>query len=767
MSSFTPRSWKSHAEPQAEPSAAPQSEQRAKTPAEPPQPHEAVERNNLPVAPTAFIGREHDVSEVKELLVRHRLVTLVGSGGVGKTRLALQVGTELLDDYPDGVWFVDFAPISDPELVSSVTAQALGISQQEGRRVDESIPPWLKRKKLMLIFDNCEHVVETVASLAAAILAAAQEVRIVATSRQALGIAGEEPVRIPSLDVPHAITDLNAAKVMEFAAVALFVSRATTADRSFVLTDDTAPIVADICRRLDGIPLAIELAAARVKVLSVPHLAERLNERFKILTGGNRDALPRQKTLTALLDWSYDLLTPQEQLLFARLGIFAGGFGLDVATKVCAGDGLDEIDILDLLGSLTDKSLVVADTSGERERYRLLESTAAYALEKLTASGEREALARRHAEYFRDQALAAEERFGTGSTFAWLANAELELDNDRAALAWALTQGNDAVLGGAIAGALSRLWTNAGLAIEGRYWIELALERVSEAEQPHIAARLWDALSNSSSGKRRHDAAERAMRLYISVDDARGVVRTRGNVAYALVQMGRLDEAKATIEQALPAARACGDDPSVASNLDTQATIEWICGDARAAHELFARALAAYKTLGNEFGTAVVLSNLGELEFANGRPEQALCAASEALEISLRGKNAAFIASCHTNSAAYRVALGDLAGASGSARDGLRVARQGRVELLIAAAMQHLAVLAALGADAPRGAQLLGYVDAQYRELGQEREPTEQWGYDKLMDALRESLSEDEIAALGAEGATWSEDRAVEEALKV
>ncbi|MBV8148110.1 MAG: hypothetical protein JO092_03365, partial [Candidatus Eremiobacteraeota bacterium] len=428
MSSFTPRAWKSQPVREAE--------HRVEPPVEPLPPREVVKSNNLPIARAAFIGREHDVAEVKELLSRHALVTLVGSGGVGKTRLALQIGKELLDEYPDGVWFVDFAPISDPELVSSVIAQALGMSQQADRRVDESIPPWLERKKLLLIFDNCEHVVGTVVPIAAAILHTAPDVRILATSRQALAIGGEKISRLASLDVPHTIADLTPAAVIGFGAVALFVDRASLVDKSFVLTDDTAPIVADICRRLDGIPLAIELAAARVKVLPVPRLAKRLNERFKLLTGGTSDALPRQKTLHALLDWSYDLLTEQEQRLFGRLGIFAGGFDLDAATGVCGGEGLDELDILDLVGSLTDKSLVVADTSGEHERYRLLESTAAYALEKLSASGEREALARRHAEYFRDQAEAADERYGTGSVFAWLADVELELDNFRTALAW-------------------------------------------------------------------------------------------------------------------------------------------------------------------------------------------------------------------------------------------------------------------------------------------------------------------------------------------
>jgi predicted ATPase len=297
VSSFTPRSWKSQAEPQAV------------RPAEPPlskfHAYRHGKPNNLPIASTTFVGREGDVVEVKELLERHRLVTLVGAGGIGKTRLAVQVGTELLDRFRDGAWFADLAPIADSELVSSVIAQALGMSQQQGQRVDEAIPQWLKHKHLLLIFDNCEHVIETVAPIAAAILRTAPNVRIVATSRQGLNVDGEAAHRVPSLAVPEAAAGLKLDETLKYGAAALFVDRATAADSRFTLTEDTAPIVAEICRRLDGIPLAIELAAARVKVLSMPHLAERLNERFKLLTGSSRDVLPRQKTLHALIDWSY------------------------------------------------------------------------------------------------------------------------------------------------------------------------------------------------------------------------------------------------------------------------------------------------------------------------------------------------------------------------------------------------------------------------------------------------------------------------------
>ena len=723
--------------------------------------------NNLPIQQTSFRGREHDLEEVKSLLSQHKLLTLFGSGGVGKTRLALEVGAEVLDQNPDGVWLADFAPITDPELVSSVVAKEIGMAQVEGRRVDDSIPQWLKRKKLLLVLDNCEHVLEAVATIANAITRSCPDVRMLATSRQALGLSGEQVMRLPSLDVPHKIADLTPAAVIEFGAVALFVDRARSIDRSFTLTDDTAPIVAEICRRLDGIPLAIELAAARVKVLSIPNLAQRLNERFKILTGGSRSALPRQKTLGALIDWSYDLLTPEEQMLFRRVGIFAGGFSLDAATAVCSGEDLDEIDILDLLSSLTDKSLVVADTAGEQERYHLLESTRAYALEKLTAAGAREQLAHRHAEYFRDQAQEADERYGTGSTAAWLASAERELDNYRAVLEWALKDGHDMALGGAVAGALQALWSGVGLAVEGRYWIGLAQADLDESMYQLVAARMWLALSSLSSGKRAHDCAERALALYQSGANEKGQAWALARLAFSLIQMGRFEEASEVNARALAAMRELEDKPGVARCLNARANIQRYCGDVAEARELYAHALAAYKALGDEARTAAVLGNLADLEFGAGQVERALRLAGEGLEIDARGKNATDLATDHNNIAAYRIALGDMDGARDSAREGLRWARQAQNPYHVVIALQHIALLLALRGEVNDAARLIGYVNVQYKELGNEREATEKWGYENLMAALREQLSEAEIEKLAAEGAAWSEDQAVDEALKV
>ncbi|MDQ6767402.1 MAG: tetratricopeptide repeat protein [Candidatus Eremiobacteraeota bacterium] len=723
--------------------------------------------NNLPVQLTNLLGREVDLERVKSLFSEHRLLTLSGAGGVGKTRMALQIGADLIDHYRDGVWFADLAPLSDPALVTSVVAKVLGISAPDGASVSESIPPWLRRKRLLLIFDNCEHLLGAVAELADAILKNAPDVRILATSRQALDIHGEVVYLLPSLAVPEKPEGLELPEALKYGAIALFVERAKAADNRFALTDDSAPIVADICRRLDGIPLAIELAAARVKVLSIPNLAQRLNERFKILTGGSRTALPRQKTLVALIDWSYDLLSEQEQTLFNRLGIFAGGFSLDAVIAACAGDGIDEIDILDLLSSLSDKSLIVADTGKEQERYRLLESTRAYALEKLAAANERDRLACRHAAYFREEAQDADIRYGTGSTAAWLADAELDLDNYRAMLEWALTDGHDVVVGGAVAGALGRLWSNGGFTAEGRYWIDRAQAGLDESAHPKVAARLWRALAQLSDAKRSYDCAQRSLVLYQATGDRHGVGLAHLAMGFGLYQMGRLEEARQANACALAALRECGDERGLAVCLTHRAIIHRHCGNIDAGRETYAQALEAYKALRNESGVATVLLDLADLEFADGQVERALQLVSESLQITALGKNATYVACANNNIAAYSIALGNFDRAREAAREGLRWARKGQYGLGFAVALQHLALLAALYRQVHTAARLSGYVDAQFEELGSDREPTEKSEQDKLLASLRDQLSNAELEKLTAEGAAWSEEQAVEEALKV
>jgi predicted ATPase/class 3 adenylate cyclase len=450
--------------------------------------------NNLPIQVTSFRGREQHLEDLKLHLLEYRLITLVGAGGVGKTRLAVQLGAEVLDRFSDGVWISDLAPIAE-SVVSSVVAKTLGVSQAQVRLTDECITQALKGRQLLLVLDNCEHVLETAAALADAIHCHCPNVRIIATSRQALGVRGEKVVRLDSLAVPGTLANINPTAALEFGAVALFTDRASLVDRSFRLGEDNAHIVSEICRRLDGIPLAIELAAARVNVMNVRNLAQRLDERFKVLTGGSRTALPRQKTLRALFDWSYDLLGPQEQLLFNRVAIFAGSFTHDAAALVCGDDGAEQEDVLDLISSLADKSLIVVDTSGNQERYRVLESTRQYALAKLRASGEHERLARRHADYFCSFAHQPETKFGAIPLNEWLAILEPDMENFRATMDWALVKGRDVSLGASVAVALGMFWWHGGIEAEGLRWIQLALHKIDEAQEPGVAVQLRQALS--------------------------------------------------------------------------------------------------------------------------------------------------------------------------------------------------------------------------------------------------------------------------------
>jgi predicted ATPase/transcriptional regulator with XRE-family HTH domain len=723
--------------------------------------------SNLPAAVSSFIGRDAELDAVASLVREHRLVTLIGAGGVGKTQTALHAGAALSGSAGYAAWFIGFASIADESLVVPSIASTLGVQEVPGRSLFETLRAHLKNRTLLLIFDNCEHVVAAVTTVAEVLLAACPRLRILATSREPLRADGERTYRLPSLTFPSSAVAarIDAMEATTYGAIALFVDRASAVDYRLVLTDENAPIIAEICRRLDGIPLAIELAAARIGVLSVRDLARRLNERFQLLTGGSRAAVPRQKTLSALIDWSYDLLTPQEQQLLMRLAVFNGSFDADAATNVCGGEGLDVVDLFDLLVSLTDKSLVLADTSGEQARYRLLESTAAYALDKLSESGRHRSFARRHAEYFRDQILRGT-RLDTGSFFAWLDNIRLGFDNCRAALEWALTRGNDPVLGATIASD-SALWTYAGLASEGRYWIGLALEHVSEAREPRIVAKLRFVLGDLSSGKAKYDEGMRAVRLFELAQDARGAAAALRQVAFGLFQMRRLEDAAEAAERALTASRACDDVSNVGECLELRAIIETGRGDPWAVRALHTEALEIFKALGDDIAAANALANLAELEFSEGDPVQAVRLVTESLEIHLRGKSPMDIAALYGNSAAYRIALDDLSGARESARNGLKFARQAEVDLYIAIGLQHLASLAALDGDRERAAKLLGYVEVKYRELGYEREGTEQYGYDKLIAALRSALSEDDIVNLGALGARFSEDQAVEQALLV
>jgi predicted ATPase len=731
--------------------------------------------NNLPLQLTSFVGREQDVAEIKGLLQIDRLVTLVGSGGSGKTRCAIQVGAELLEDFNDGVWLVELAPISAGSSVAPAIAQALGVRESPNRPLLETVLAYLERRHLLLIADNCEHVLDEARNASVAILRGCSGVRILATSRERLNIAGEHVFRVPSLAVP--LSDaVSARAALPYGAVALFADRASAVDARFALTDDNAPEVVEIARRLDGMPLAIELAAARVKVLSPRQLARKLDERFRVLTGGDRSALPRHQTMRALIDWSYDLLSECERALFQKLSIFAGGFTLESASAVGGDEATDEIAVLDLLSSLVDKSLVQADQS-LNARYRLLESTRQYAREKLIASGEHPAVARAHATYFLELAQRLEGAYDTMSEQEWFTLAEPELENWRAALDWTLAARADVLLGQRLAGALRRTWAFL-TAAEGRRWIIAA--QVADATTPAAVAAeldLAEAQLDAMLGlhKASYAAAERALTGYSELGDEIGIAQAQRQVGRGRVILGQIPEGEALLNDALAAFERLGDRTLTGAVLENLAIARMMAGDLAGARAFYARSLALFKATGAERLAAAVASNLAEAEFRGGNAQGALQLASEALASERAQTSSYRIAFRLCNVAAYLVALARYGEAQAYAREALLTARNVQGVAVIWA-LQHLAATAALRpnddatsahADGVRAAQLVGYVDARLVALEAIREYTEQQEYDAMLIVLRDKLGRDECARLMDEGRMWTEQRAVSEALLV
>ncbi len=531
--------------------------------------------NNLPLQLTSFVGRELEIAETGMLFKSTRLLTLLGMGGLGKTRLSLQIAADVLDAYPDGVWFLDLAPIRDPSLVQSVAAQTLSVQEEPGRPLTQTLCAHVKQRKLLIIFDNCEHVVSACAVLANALLRAAPEVRIIATSREALRVPGEQTYTVLPLAVPERTADVEALAKSD--AVQLFLDRARLHKPSFALTEREAPAVAELCARLEGIPLAIELAAARMRTLSVADINVRLRDRFKLLTGGGRVLLERQQTLRALVDWSYDLLQENERVLFDRLSVFAGGFELAASEEICGAEPLMPEDVLDLLTSLVDKSLVMADQSDDSSRYRTLETIRDYAREKLVQRGELAPMAVRHCDHFLTMAKAANQGLRGSEQAVWTRRLEADLDNLRAATALALEGGVDPVLAVKFEAALMIFWMLRGYSTEGRKYVRaaLVLPAVQASDVAHAHA------------------------LYVG----------------AALATNQSDHAEAgrMLEACLSLRRGIGNPVDIAATLSTLSLVRLHAGDAISAGEGEEEALGIFRQLGDRIGEAIGLLHLGQI----------------------------------------------------------------------------------------------------------------------------------------------------------
>ncbi len=728
--------------------------------------------NNLPVRLTSFVGREREVEEIAALVAGHRLVTLVGSGGIGKTRTSLQVAEHLPDDFADGIWFVELAPLAGGDLVPDTVARTLGLTLPSAGDPTKHLVRALANKHVLLVLDNCEHLVDAIAQPVEAIVRGCPQVTILASSRQPLGIGGEMTYRLPSLALPPepGESTCSATDVASYSAIVLFVERARASDRRFGLTDENAPFVAEICRRLDGIALAIELAAARVRVLGPRQLRDRLEERFRLLTGGSRDALPRQQTLRALIDWSHDLLDGRERALFRRLGIFVDGFTLEGASAVASGDDLDAFDVFDLVASLVDKSLVLAgagDDDDDAVRYRLLESTRAYAAEKLEDAGERAAIASRHLMYLRDRFTEIRARQEATARDAEMGDAlARELGDVRSALDGALAR-SEIVAGAELLAALQRAWRIIGLDREGIERNEAFLAVLPD-DRILLAAKLSCALAlllvDRGMFARGLEFATRACAYARASGDVETLVFALREYAAATISLGDVAKADAALTEAeaIPVASA-----RLRSTLTSgRALLSVRSGDLEGAARSFEREVRDQRALGNVRNVHVNTANLAEVEHKRGRTARAIELLREVLPEVKRVGNRGIHAMYLGNLAAYLVATGDLPGASEAAREAIAALARDPGDIFVVLAIEQIALVDALSGRLSRATRLAAYAWAAFdAKTGGQREFTEQATYERLAAILDERAPPSERARLALEGAALTPEAAVALAL--
>ncbi len=622
--------------------------------------------NNLPIAVSNFVGRESEVAELSELLGTTRLLTLTGAGGTGKTRLALQVAAESLGDFADGVWFVELAGLTIPGLVPRQVASALGIPEKAGREWTDVIRGFIGERELLLVLDNCEHLIDAAASLTMDLLEGGSGLRVLATSRETLNLPGEITWQVPLLSSPVNGEETRIDELMRYESVQLFVDRAQAASPNIGIADDDAPALADICRRLDGLPLALELAAARVRALSVPQIAQHLDDRFALLTGGSRAALPRQQTLEAAVAWSYELLSEEERRILARLSVFAGGFDLEAGNQVAGGGVLDGIP------SLVDKSLLVAEPHGKETRYRMLETIAAFGLERL--GGEAPDAKNAHLAWAAELAGVAAQKFEGPEQAEWLSKVATELHNFRAAMQWAIDSGDPAP-GFVIASSLYRYWYIRG-AREGGRWLDRFLDLTQKVPDEVMAGALRAAgASDQVLGEYERAATrlQRSLELYQGLgnrrgantalyflaraqwgridpqriremldtvaaefremDDAAGLGFTLIFVVFWEMDYGKPDRALAVAEELETVCEAVGAPQLLAHAMELPALALMMLGELEDAGSRFRRALDLYRQIGNQQCTAHCLENTAAWVLAGGDAENSavLLGATEAL----------------------------------------------------------------------------------------------------------------------------------------
>jgi len=687
--------------------------------------------NNLPAQVTTFVGRAREMAEVKRLLAASRLVTLTGPGGTGKTRLSLQVAAEVLETFPHGVWLVELATITDPDLLPEAVAEVLDVRTEAGRSTLDTLLDALRPRHLLLVLDNCEHLVVACARLATALLARCPQLRILASSREPLNIAGESLWPVPALTSAEFenAAELNLADLAQLESVQLFVDRAAAVRPGFALTSENSRLIAEIGWRLDGIPLAIELAAARVKLLPLSQILERLDDRFRFLTGGNRTALPRQQTLGALIEWSHDLLTPPERALLRRLTVFVAGRTLEMTEEVCSGDGLERHEIFDRLSSLVDKSLVTAERGPNDEpRYTLLESIWSFANERLEEHGETARFQRRHLEYFVRFAEKAEPELSGGRQKEWLDRLSVEHHNLNHALRFSLESPGTVPLGLRLAGALIRYWEVRNYFVEG-YEHCLKLLQAGPAEDLTAQARIlfgagrlaW--CQDRDADARRH--YREAHRLYQTLGMNAESGFAEAFLGYIERNEGNPAEARAHFDRAQAIGEELQSQHLLAIVTSGRGSLAADADDLIQARELKEKSLAAFEQLADQWIVGLLHGGLGRV--------------------------------C--------LALGDAASAQHHLLQSMTIARELGNKWAIPYLLEAIGDLMAGRGQAERSVRLYGAASAQREALAQSFSRVEQGIHDRALDRLRSLVAPDRFEAAWQTGRDLSLPSAIRLAL--
>jgi len=711
--------------------------------------------NNLPRQLTTFVGRGRELAEARAILASAPLLTLTGPGGVGKTRLSLQIATDLLDEFEDGVWVCELGALADEGLVLQAIATSLGVTEQPGRALAATLLDHLRARHLLLVLDNCEHLLRSCATEAYALLRGCPTLRMLATSREALGISGESVFNVPSLSLPAAEGIVSADQAARWEAVQLFVDRAAVVQPGFRLTDQNARSVVQICQRLDGIPLALELAAARVRALPVEQIAARLDDRFRLLTGGSRLAMTRHQTLRATIDWSYDLLSEDERAVFRSLSVFAGGCTLAAAEAVCSGDGIAEADVLDVLSRLVDKSLLIADAAAGEGHFHLLETVRQYARERLLDAGNAESVFRRHRDWYLALVERAKPEFFSGpAPVAWLASFDREYDNLRVALEWnaAEPEGTRAAL--RMAAALWRYWEIRGYLIEGRRWLERTLV-ATDGEVSQLRANALTGAGILAQMQGDYPAAlafhEQSLLQHRQLGNPHSISFAAHNLANVAGEQGDFARARQLYEEGNEIVRSLGDRHGLAIGLINLADVVSRQGDYHAARPIFDESIAILSSFGDRWGMAFAIDSSAVAASRAGDSQTARSLHERAMAISRELGDERGVARTLMYLAELALKDGDRPGAKALHVDCLRI-RQGLRDLPgTASAMEKLAWVIApeAGEDAAR---LLGAAEALRESIHAPMPPTARSDYEQRARALAVQLGEGRFEAARLEG---------------